>query len=142
MRRRRWLGAALMAAVVVVGACDETTDETPRATVTPSATSTAAPRATSAGSGTAAAPVTRTGVLVRDNPGMPPGRWFLLYEEPGRPALTLELGITSATRCLEDTKVARCDALVPGTRVRVEGALARDRLEVTTLEVLEAPSAP
>jgi hypothetical protein len=139
MSRQVRRGVALMALVLVLGGCSGSSDDTPDASATAAPTSTVTPGG-GAATGTARPSIARTGVLVRDNPGMPPGRWFLLYEEPGAPALTLELAITSATRCLEDTKVARCDALIPGTRVRVDGTLDGDRLAVTILEVLEAPS--
>lgn len=55
------------------------------------------------------------GNVVRNNPGLKPDVWYLVYEEPGVPARTVEL---------EFTEIAT-PALAQGQRVHVEG-VARD----------------
>ncbi len=77
----------------------------------------------------------RTGNLVRDNPGLPLGVWFLLYEAPGAPALTAELMFTTASQCIADGASMDCDDIEVGTRARVRGAEVDGVVQVATLEV-------
>lgn len=40
-----------------------------------------------------------TGNLVKDNPGLKPGVWYLLYEKPGAPALNVEIKLNEDSIC-------------------------------------------
>jgi hypothetical protein len=63
-----------------------------------------------------------TGHFVKDNPGMKPGVWFLVYEKPGMPALYKELVFDEKSICEYNETVGKCpDVLLPSsamTRVR------------------------
>ena len=63
------------------------------------------------------------GNVVRNNPGLKPNVWYLVYEKPGAPALTLELDLNAAVQPYID--------LSQGQRVHVEGDLTSS----TTLQV-------
>src|SRR5690606_12481542 len=69
------------------------------------------------------------------NPGLPPGVWFLLYEDPGAPALTAELQFTTTSQCTAGGASISCDDLEVGTRARVRGIEADGVVQVVTLEV-------
>jgi hypothetical protein len=64
-----------------------------------------------------------TGHLVKDNPGLKPGVWFLVYEKPGVPALTTELSFDSGSKCkLNGTEGICPDVLLPGSALtKIEG---------------------
>ncbi len=64
------------------------------------------------------------GNLVRNNPGLKPDTWFLVYERPGEPALTAELDISGLTSA----------SFAVGDRVRVEGTKEGDVVRVRTIE--------
>jgi hypothetical protein len=55
------------------------------------------------------------GNVVRNNPGLKPNVWYLLYEQPGKPALSVELDLNGAEQPYLD--------LSQGKRVHVEGDL-------------------
>lgn len=63
------------------------------------------------------------GVLVRDNPGLKPGIWYLVYEKPGAPALALELHFDAESICADGPRQEVCDPeqFSSGTRVHLEG---------------------
>ncbi|MDO9445928.1 MAG: hypothetical protein Q7K37_11485 [Dehalococcoidia bacterium] len=117
------------------------------ATATVIATASPTPTASTSPSPTVAEPPAptpqidfeRTGNLVRDNPGLPPGVWFLLYEEPGAPALTAELEFAAESSCVAEAQVIPCDALEPGSRVVVAGVQSGQRVRVVRLDVIAAP---
>ena len=68
------------------------------------------------------------GVVMKDNPGFKPGAWFLSYEEPGSPGLSVELNLKS----VEAARIS----LSQGERVRVEGTLYGNVLAVRTITSL------
>ncbi len=73
---------------------------------------------------------TETGNLVFDD-----NKWFLLYEEPGAPALNLELIVTEKTTCDLGTDFTGCDLnrVKSGARVKVTGVREGNKLRVTKL---------
>lgn len=78
----------------------------------------------------------RIGNLVRENPGQPAASWFLVYEQAGAPALTVELRFDAATQCVTSAQSSGCDALQVGSRVAVLGVRSGDAVRVVRLEVL------
>jgi hypothetical protein len=71
----------------------------------------------------------RSGVLVYNNPGLMPNTWFLLYEEPGKPAITLELEFTGESMCYEgevQRGVCSDGILEQGKRVFADGIIGED----------------
>lgn len=68
------------------------------------------------------------GVVLKDNPGFKPGVWFLSYEEPGSPGLSVELNLNS----VEVSHIS----LSQGERVRVEGTLYGNVVAVRTITSL------
>lgn len=79
-----------------------------------------------------------SGVLTKDAPGMESGVWFLLYEEPGKPALTQALRFNASSICANGTENSTCepDTLVTGTSAKVLGEIQEDGVVmVTRLEV-------
>ena len=67
------------------------------------------------------------GNLLRDNPGLIPGVWYLSYEQPGQPGLSVQLRFQQADPDLQ-----------VGQRVRVEGVQNNNLVDVMSLEVLNA----
>jgi len=65
----------------------------------------------------------QSGVVIKDNPGFKPGVWFLSYEKPGSPGLSVELDLSSVS--------TPYTSLSQGERVHVEGVL---RGEVVTVD--------
>lgn len=67
----------------------------------------------------------KIGHLVKDNPGLKPGVWFLVYEAPGAPALTQELLFDKDSVCITNGQTGECpDVLLPlSSFIRVEGDL-------------------
>lgn len=68
------------------------------------------------------------GVVIKDNPGFKPGVWFLSYEEPGSPGLSVELDLNSVP--------APYISLTQGERVHVVGYLRGSVVEVRTITSL------
>ena len=57
-----------------------------------------------------------SGHLVKDNPGLKPGIWYLVYEAPGAPALTVELLFDQNSYCVYDGTQGTCsDVLLPSS---------------------------
>lgn len=68
------------------------------------------------------------GNAVRNNPGMKPNVWYLVYEKPGSPALTVELDLNSAVPPYID--------LTQGERVHIEGQVHNEVVIVRALRKL------
>ena len=81
----------------------------------------------------------RTGNLVRNNPGLEAGMWYLIYEAPGLPALTQRLIFTTSSTCMQGGVESLCnaDAISQGQRARVFGEMRGESVTVTRLEVEE-----
>ena len=77
---------------------------------------------------TATAAFSADGYLVRDAPGQKPGVWYLLFERPGEPALTLELLFASIPE----------PQLSVGQRVHVEGTASGTALSVRSIARVSA----
>ena len=71
-----------------------------------------------------------TGNLVYDE-----GSWYLVYEEPGAPALNLELKFTQDSQCFLGEDKEGCDLyqVKSGSRVTVSGVPTEGELKVTEL---------
>jgi hypothetical protein len=71
-------------------------------------------------------PFAQTGNLVKDNPGMEAGEWYLVWDAAGAPGLNAMLRFNTDSQCenMEGTMVL-CDAssLTVGDRVQVSGQL-------------------
>ncbi len=64
------------------------------------------------------------GNLVRNNPGMSPGVWYIAFEEPGNPARLTQLSFTQNSLCsTSHTQSVPCDlsSFVQGQQALVEG---------------------
>jgi len=72
----------------------------------------------------------RDGVVIKDNPGFKPGVWFLSYEEPGSPGLSVELDLNSVS--------APYISLMQGERVHVEGTLRGSVVNVHSITPVSA----
>ncbi len=70
------------------------------------------------------------GVVIKDNPGFKPGVWFLSYEEPGSPGLSVELDLNSVPSPII--------SLTQGERVSVQGELRDSVVTVRTITSLSA----
>lgn len=53
-----------------------------------------------------------TGTLTRNSPGLTPGVWYLLYEAPGQPGLTMRLSFDDDSRCFDGTDRGPCERSV------------------------------
>lgn len=81
----------------------------------------------------------QVGTLVYNNPGMKPDTWFLVYEQPGQPALYKELHFDSASACAINAPAAPCNpaAITSGVHVRVEGRTVNETVLVRTIQLPE-----
>jgi hypothetical protein len=70
------------------------------------------------------------GVVIKDNPGFKTSVWFLSYEEPGSPGLSVELDLNSVP--------APYISLTQGQRVHVEGTLRESVVTVSSIAPLSA----
>lgn len=63
------------------------------------------------------------GHFVKNNPGLKPSVWYLVYEKPGSPAITTELSFTPMSICEYNGKTGICpDVLLPSSALtRVQG---------------------
>lgn len=75
---------------------------------------------------------TETGHLVKDNPGLKAGVWYLVYEKPGAPALTTELSFDGKSECAYNGQAGTCpDVLLPSSALtKVEGVETGDVVRV------------
>jgi len=78
-----------------------------------------------------------TGNLVKNNPSMEKGVWYLLYEEPGKAALTAKLAFSGSSLCTITGKESICNIsrLGVGNRVTVDGRLNNGTVQVRKLIV-------
>ena len=69
-----------------------------------------------------------TGHFVKDNPGLKPGVWYLVYEKPGAPALIAELVFDDKSICTwGDVKGACPEVFFPRSSLtRVRGTLMQN----------------
>ncbi|MDZ7726048.1 MAG: hypothetical protein U5L75_00505 [Candidatus Campbellbacteria bacterium] len=76
-----------------------------------------------------------TGNLVRNNPGMKEGVWYMVYESPGSPASTQELLFTDRSECVtpEGSEVCDAESFSNGYRVKIEGIEKAGVVEVSRL---------
>ena len=76
----------------------------------------------------------RTGHLVIDNPGLKPGVYYLIYEAPGAPALTVELIFDADSVCEFSGTQSECPGiiLVASSLTRVRGTIEEDSVRVKT----------
>ncbi len=68
------------------------------------------------------------GTVTRNNPGQEPDVWYLVYEEPGSPGLSVSLDMSATTEPGVE--------LTPGERVHVEGTLQGTTVIVRTITPL------
>lgn len=69
-----------------------------------------------------------TGHFVKDNPGLKPGVWYLIYEKPGAPALMAELVFDDKSTCVWGDRQGVCpDVFLPRSSLtRVRGTLMQN----------------
>lgn len=82
--------------------------------------------------------VEKTGYLTGSNKA-----WTLVYEEPGKPALTLNLVFDQQSNCLigETEQVCVPENLTVGSRVNIQGVMVKNQLMVRNLLVVELSEA-
>jgi len=78
--------------------------------------------------------IEKTGNLTKQD-----GSWVLVYEEPGKPALTLKLEFNANSICEKGAQKDICvlENLEIGNRVRISGVVDGNKLTVYTLNLLE-----
>ena len=85
-------------------------------------------------------PFVNDGILLKDNPGFEPGVWYLSYEEPGAPGLSVPLVFDHDSRCGSEGMLTICDiSFDQGQRVHVEGARVGEAVQVVKLEYQRSP---
>lgn len=79
----------------------------------------------------------QTGNLTRNNPGLTPGVWYLQYEEPGQPGLTMRLSFDDDSRCITDAGRGECERSLfeSGLRVSIRGNQDGNGVLVGEMEV-------
>lgn len=80
-----------------------------------------------------------TGNLVKNNPGMKPDAWHLVYEAPGQPAVTTELAFNNKSECVtgENKQTCKPDEFSQGARAHVKGTEKEGVVTVETLTFTE-----
>ncbi len=74
------------------------------------------------------------GNLIQNNPGLEPGAWYLAYEEPGAPGLSVQLLFDHESRCGSEGRLTICNiSFDQGQHVKVEGELIGEVVHVTKL---------
>jgi hypothetical protein len=77
----------------------------------------------------------RSGNLMKDNPGLAPGIWYLSYEEAGAPGLSIKLSFPEHAVCVAtDGSSCAIEDLAQGDRVRVMGDTNGDTVMVRRVE--------
>lgn len=78
---------------------------------------------------------TTEGNIVRNNPGLKPDTWYLVYESAGAPALTTELIFDAESECVSEGRTISCalTTFPQGTRAHIVGTTAGDGIIVRTL---------
>ncbi len=86
--------------------------------------------------------VEQTGTLTRNDPGLTPGVWYVLYEEPGTPALTKRLSFDQNTVCIRNGQSGPCLRSIyeKGLRVTVRGSDEDAGIHVQEMEIEGASS--
>lgn len=80
------------------------------------------------------------GNLVKNNPGLTPDVWYLVYEEPGFPGLSVPLSFDANSQCELEGKTSRCNlSFLQGDRVKITGGRVGDGVLVEKL-VFAAPT--
>jgi len=75
----------------------------------------------------------QSGNIVKNNPGMEEGVWFLIYDEPGSPAKNVKLIFDKYSVC-ENSKNS-CSDLNVGDRYNVDGILNEKGVIVRLLKL-------
>lgn len=77
----------------------------------------------------------RSGNLMKDNPGLTPGVWYLSYETAGAPGLSTKLSFPEHATCtVTDGSSCAIKDLVQGDRVRVMGDMNGDIVTIRRIE--------
>jgi hypothetical protein len=77
----------------------------------------------------------RSGNLMKDNPGLTPGVWYLSYETAGAPGLSTKLSFPEHAVCTAtDGSSCAIKDLVQGDRIRVMGNMDGDTVTVRRIE--------
>lgn len=75
----------------------------------------------------------QTGNLVRDNPGMEEGAWYLIYDEPGAPGKFVKLFFEGSSICGGVLCQDILTEQIKGSRIEIEGKKVDDQVEVSRL---------
>ncbi len=76
------------------------------------------------------------GNLIKDNPGLPPGVWYLSFDSPGKAGNIVPIVLTS-TYCTDiDGSLCTMEELTSGMRVRVLGTEEGKSVMVRRIEIL------
>jgi hypothetical protein len=85
-------------------------------------------------------PFRETGNMARLHPELNGGRWFLIYEDPGAPAVPVPLAFSAATRCLKHgVRIPSCLSLKlsDGVYVHIEGFWKDGEVAVAVLTFVD-----
>jgi hypothetical protein len=85
----------------------------------------------------------KTGNLIKNNPGLEKDVWYLSYEEPGKPGLLMKLKFAEESICgPEESEFIKCSEFMKSTdlisrRVKITGIiLTEDTVALSSLIVL------
>ena len=78
------------------------------------------------------------GDLIKDNPGLEKGKWYLVYKIPGEPAKNVQLRLPSNSLCAEKGFAKKCSEvnLKAGMHVNIQGNVKGDKVDVIYLTIL------
>lgn len=79
-----------------------------------------------------------TGNIAINNPGLKPGTFYLVYEEPGSPGLSVELSFADKSSCFSNGEETDCSGMEfdAGDRVEVKGFREEGIVRVSSIDFL------
>lgn len=82
----------------------------------------------------------QVGNLIKDNPGLLPGVWYISFDSPGAPAQAVALSFETPTLCTiaKDGTPCPTPILTAGVRVRILGNTAGETVTVRRMEIIGA----
>lgn len=82
----------------------------------------------------------KTGYAVKNNPGMQENAWYIVYEEPGSPALNNQIRIDGNTTCYAEGEKTECiESNFLGQKIKVRGHNDNGIILVNDLTVFNSP---
>ena len=81
----------------------------------------------------------QVGNLIKDNPGLLPGVWYLSFDTPGKAGNSIPLTFSQTTHCTKkDGTLCTTETFTQGVRVRILGDTTEEGVTVRRIEIIGA----